>query len=78
MPANGREKIAYDNDAQYITKQTITKLNSYYPLGMRESKVSEKQVSSCCKMGLGVEEFGSRWRQQICEARYKTRPKQGD
>ena len=50
----GEKKIAYENDAQYITKQTITKLNSYYPLGMREGKVNEKQVSSCCKMGLGV------------------------
>lgn len=50
----GEKKIAYENDAQYTTKQTITKLNSYYPLGMREGKVNEKQVSSCCKMGLGV------------------------
>lgn len=74
----GEKKIAFENDAQHITKQNIIKLNSYYPLGMREGKVNEKQVNSCCKMGLGMWEFGSRRRQQSCELRYKTRPKQED
>lgn len=51
----GDKKIAFENDAHYITKHNKKiKLNSSYPQGIREGKASEKQINSCCRMGLGL------------------------